>query len=323
MLASLARLLDPPTEPPAHLAARFRELGPEQDRTLRAALSAHIEPRHGAAGSEAARREIEDHRSVRLERDRHLFVPWLDDARPLDGAAVLEIGCGTGGSSVALAEQGARVTAVDIDQAAIHVARERTRIYGLEVEFVNANATEIAGKLGDPPFDFVLFYASLEHMTHLERIDAMRSTWDMLRPGALWCVADTPNRLWAFDQHTSRLPFFLWLPNDLAFAYSSRSPRVGFRELYRESDEAAELHFLRRGRGVSYHEFDLALGPAERLRVVSSMRLFHRQRRRFDRLRRWRHRHELAPRWEGVLAELRPDLHPGFFQKSLDLILRK
>ena len=210
MLAFLARLLDPEPDPPSHLAKRFRQLAPEQDRELRAVLATHFSPRRGPAVGDATRREIEDHRIVRLLRDRRFFVPWLDDARPLDGATVLEIGCGSGASTVALAEQGARVTAVDIDPAALAVARERCRIYDLEVEFVCANATEIAQKLADTPFDLVVFYASLEHMTHTERLESMRRTWEMLRPGACWCVADTPNRLWVLDSHTSKLPFFRW-----------------------------------------------------------------------------------------------------------------
>ena len=98
--------------------------------------------------------------------------------------------------------------------------------------------------------------------------------------GDLWCVVETPNRLWYHDSHTSFLPYFHWLPDDLAFEYSRMSPRAGFRDCYRVPDAASRLHFLRRGRGVSYHEFDLALGPAAQLDVVSSLRTFHRARHR-------------------------------------------
>jgi 2-polyprenyl-3-methyl-5-hydroxy-6-metoxy-1,4-benzoquinol methylase len=324
-LRGLARRLLRPPATPARLAARFRDLDTAAADTLRARLARHLaegRPR-GFLESDEGRRDLDSHLFRRLGYDRRCVVPWLDAARPLMGARVLEIGCGTGSSTLALAEQGAEVVAVDVDPRGLDVARERCRIYGLDATFVAANATEVAIKLAGECFDIVIFYASLEHMTHDERLTAMADTWNMLAPGRLWCVTDTPNRLWWFDAHTSRLPFFMWLPNDLAFDYSRFSARDYFREVYRDREREAELHFLRRGRGVSFHEFDLALGPAEGLDVVSSMRLFHRARRPLARLQELRRRKTLDVRYEAVLAEVRPDLHRGFFQRSLDLIIRR
>jgi S-adenosylmethionine-dependent methyltransferase len=88
-------------------------------------------------------------------------------------------------------------------------------------------------------------------------------------------------------------------------------------------DESSLLHFLRRGRGVSYHEFELALGAAPRLDVVSHLRGFHRARHRWPAWSRWRTRHSLESRYEALLAELAPRLHAGFLQPYLDLLIRK
>ena len=44
----------------------------------------------------------------RLVCDRMEVVPWLDATRSLRGVDILEIGCGTGVSTLALCEQGAR-----------------------------------------------------------------------------------------------------------------------------------------------------------------------------------------------------------------------
>jgi hypothetical protein len=65
--------------------------------------------------------------------------------------------------------------------------------------------------------------------------------------------------------HTSWLPFFQWLPDDLAFKYSRFSPRFNFGGMYGEETAERMLHFLRRGRGVSFHEFSLTMKPAETL----------------------------------------------------------
>jgi S-adenosylmethionine-dependent methyltransferase len=159
-------------------------------------------------------------------------------------------------------------------------------------------------------------------MTHSERMESMRATWQLLPPGALWCLIETPNRLWFFDDHTSRLPFFNWLPDDLAFAYSRFSPREPFRSSYRSISPQHMESFLRHGRGVSFHEFDLALGESSTLDVVSSLALWSRPRGAFG-LRELARRYKRPFRLQRALASFRPDLHLGFFQPYLDLIIRK
>src|SRR6185295_6991091 len=151
------------------------------------------------------------------------------------------------------------------------VARERCEAYGLDVNFAHANATEVDELFSHSRFNYIIFYASLEHMTIAERMSSMRSTWRMLSDGDLWCVIETPNRLWYYDAHTSLLPFWMWLPDELAFEYSRFSPRDNYRELYREPTDESMLHFLRRGRGVSFHEFELAMKPIRELRIKSSL----------------------------------------------------
>ncbi|HPW56374.1 MAG TPA: class I SAM-dependent methyltransferase [Thermoanaerobaculaceae bacterium] len=141
--------------------------------------------------------------------------------------------------------------AVDIAEGSLQVARERCAEYGLEVELVSANVSEIRQVFGGRRFDLVIFLASLEHMTLEERIEVIGSTWEMLLPQGLWCLVETPNRLWYFDQHTSRLPFFHWLPDDLALLCSRHGPRESFRGRYRVLDAASRLDFTRWGRAVS------------------------------------------------------------------------
>jgi len=79
--------------------------------------------------------DLDDHLFSRLDNDRKLKIPWLDDVKKLEGSNILEIGCGTGVSSVALAEQGANVTAIDIDSLALIDAKNRCDIYGVNVNF--------------------------------------------------------------------------------------------------------------------------------------------------------------------------------------------
>jgi len=126
-------------------------------------------------------------------------------------------------------------------------------------------------------------------------------------------VVETPNRLWCFDFHTSLLPFFNWLPDELAFAYSRFSEREHFKDNFRVSNPPHMKEFLRKGRGVSYHEFDLAIGTHE---VFSSFSTYYGYRHTLLRSVR-------ARRFKSILKSFRPDLHDGWFEPSLDVLMRK
>ncbi len=264
---------------------------------------------------EAYKEDLQAHLINRLEDDRRRIIPWLNAAGSLKGKKILEIGCGTGSSSIALAEQGAIVIGVDLDTDALKVAEDRKRLYNLDIQFHYLNAVEVHKTFKDIDFDFVIFFATIEHMIHEERMTALQETWNMLKPGALWVVLETPNRMWYFDGHTSGLPFFQWLPDDLAFKYSKYSPRKEFSGIYREYNDETALHFLRRGRGLSFHEFDLTMGDSSKLDVVSSKIQYEKY--------QWLRMAKLEKRFKSFLKMAHPGLHDGFYDKSMDLIIRK
>jgi 2-polyprenyl-3-methyl-5-hydroxy-6-metoxy-1,4-benzoquinol methylase len=294
---------------------------PEDLRVLEAALRQHYfrDCPAGYLDTAWGRHDLGNHLRRRLAEDRGRVVPWLDAVEPIRGARVLEIGCGTGSSTVALAEGGADVTAIDVDEAPVAVARERCRLYGTTATFVIANAAQLPEGLRGQQFRHIIFYASLEHMTLAERLAAMKATWDMLPNGGVWSMIETPNRLWYFDWHTSLLPFFNWLPDELAFRCAAFSPRPRFGEVYRDETPEAMLHFQRRGRGVSYHELELVMGQAVHQRIAG-----------------WLEPQSDDPWWRKPLAflseearyrrllhRIAPAVHEAFLQPRLDLAVRK
>lgn len=264
----------------------------------------------------AIEKDLNDHLINRLENDRRLIVPWLDDVGALKNKRVLEIGCGTGSSTVALAEQGAKVTGIDIDEGSLVVAKERSRIYGLDIEIRKLTSIEIINIFDVNAFDIIIFFASLEHMTISERLISLRDMWEMLAPDGLLVIIETPNRLWFFDSHTSNLPFFHWLPDEMAFKYSRFSSRKGFHDLYREYNADSKLHFLRRGRGMSFHELDIAIGPSEKLNVISSLGMFWGVGQKLMKSR-------LDRKYNSLLKEIYPNIHKGFFDEYLNIIIKK
>ena len=293
-------------------------LSPEALAELEASVRTNYFNRQplGYLQREQGLKDLANHLTVRLEIARTQVVPWLESVRTLQNARVLEIGCGTGSSVVAMAEREAQVIGVDLDEGALQVARKRCALHGVSAELRLANAMDVGMLFRNTSFDIIIFYAALEHMVHEERLKAIADTWAMLRPGDLWCVVETPNRLWHTDRHTGWLPFYHWLPDELAFKYAQFSERTNFRECYNESTPERLLHFRRRGRGVSFHELHVALGKSNAFEVVSYKNEF------LARLG-WLSKEPRSASYVALLGELVPDVHPGFLQEHLDVILRK
>ena len=297
---------------PARLRRRHIRPPAERLEELRASVLGRQQQREGRISNSCDQPDWHDHLLGRTEGDRRLIVPWLDDACRLDGLRILEVGCGTGCSTVALAEQGALVTGIDVDASGLRVAHDRCRLYGVRADLHELNAVEAARHFKAGDFDLIIFFACLEHMTLPERMEALPALWGLLRGGAWLAIVETPNRLWYFDDHTSLLPFFNWLPDELAFAYSKFSER----ELFKDNDPNHPTNmqeFRRLGRGVSYHEFDLAIGTHE---VCSSLSAFYGY--RLTLLRSMR-----AHRFKSLLRSFRPDLHDGWFEPTLNLLMKK
>ena len=211
----------------------------------------------------------------KLEKDRRTYIPWLNSFKPLANSSVLEIGCGTGSSTVAIAEQGAHVTGFDIEPWKLDVAAERCRLYGVEADLYVSD--DMQSLFGGQSFDFVIFFASLEHMTLDERLSNLVAAMNLTKPGGWLVVIEAPNRLWYYDTHTSWLPYFDWLPDELALEYLRYSPREVLQKLASKSDENL-LELARWGRGVSFHEFDLALGTDRRNAAGPSLDKYLRRR---------------------------------------------
>jgi 2-polyprenyl-3-methyl-5-hydroxy-6-metoxy-1,4-benzoquinol methylase len=304
---------------PSHLSSRWLPDDPAAIQTVRESMLRHYY-QDPSISAEVIERDITAHLLARLTVNRTRVVPWLDAVRPLAGAEILEIGCGTGASTLALAEQGAKVTGLDILDDSVQVARDRCHAYGAEATFVIRNADALDSLFTPGQFGWIMIYAALEHMTFAERIACLRQAWAILPEGGLLSVIDTPNRLWYRDDHTAQLPFFHWLPDEVAFHYSRFSDRPYFKELYREYSPEKQLHFLRRGRGVSFHEFELAIAPRQQLEVVSCLTRFHRERQP-DQLAAWQRSPEAT--YEASLHRACPDLDRAFLQPDLDLTLRK
>ena len=222
--------------------------------------------------TEEGKNDFLDHLYRRLDYFRKRTIPWLESIRPIKNSKILEIGCGTGALTVPLCEQGARVTAIDLDEQAMKITGKRLSIYGLSAEIVKLSAVDIKTRFHGG-FDFIIYSASMEHMTYTERIQTIKAAYEMLDDSQYIIIIETPNRLWHTDGHTSLEPFFHWLPDELAMDYAKFTSRNRFNQGFDKNSADDILSFARWGRGVSYHEFEVAVGRGN-LKSISSMNDF-------------------------------------------------
>jgi len=84
------------------------------------------------------------------------------------GKNVLEIGCGIGTDSISFARHGAHVTAVDLTEKSLEVARQRAQVFGLEdrIRFIQANAEKLSDSVPSAPYDLVYSFGVIHHTPH-------------------------------------------------------------------------------------------------------------------------------------------------------------
>jgi len=107
------------------------------------------------------------------------FLRQWFDRMCFKGQKVLDVGCGSGVMSCRLAKMGARVTAIDITEAAVTLARRNAQAQGLDMEIAQMDAEN----MGFPPasFDFVFSWGVLHHTNAIEA--AFGEVSRVLRPG--------------------------------------------------------------------------------------------------------------------------------------------
>jgi len=122
--------------------------------------------------------------SVRAGRTamRDTLLGWLPPR--LDALRVLDAGCGTGAMAVELARRGARVTAVDLSENLIELARERLPddVDPRQIDFVAGDMLD--PELGD--FDFLVAMDSLIHYPRPQVVAALAALAPRVGQGMLF-----------------------------------------------------------------------------------------------------------------------------------------
>lgn len=79
------------------------------------------------------------------------------------GKRVLEIGCGLGTDTISFARAGAEVTAVDLSERSLAVAKRRAEVYQLPVSFYRADAEHLSEVVPRESYDLIYSFGVLHH----------------------------------------------------------------------------------------------------------------------------------------------------------------
>ena len=138
--------------------------------------------------------------------NRHLkrLVPDLKQFTMLSKKKILDFGCGTGGSSVALALQGAEVVGIEPNPLSIDVALHRAKKYSLQtkIQFLQSNDT-LNLPFEDQTFDICVCYSVLEYILK-DRKKFIGEMGRVLKKDGIIFIGGTANGIWPIEMHSKK-----------------------------------------------------------------------------------------------------------------------
>jgi cyclopropane fatty-acyl-phospholipid synthase-like methyltransferase len=100
----------------------------------------------------------------------------------------LDLGCGSGTSSLALAKGGWTVCGVDYARGAIHRARQKNRLTGLAVDFHLCDVTRLPPSILLASYDLVLDIGCFHGLSLRERDIYLETLEHLIAPGGCWLM---------------------------------------------------------------------------------------------------------------------------------------
>lgn len=99
-------------------------------------------------------------------------IPLFANFSSMKGKKVLEIGCGLGVASINFARAGAQVTAVDLSNESLAVAKKNAEVCGVadRIQFHQGNSENLSNILPADQFDLIYSFGVIHHSPHPDKI---------------------------------------------------------------------------------------------------------------------------------------------------------
>ena len=133
------------------------------------------------------------------------FTPWdghqlattlrdlVEGPSAMPAGVALDIGCGTGDTSIYLAQQGWKVTGIDFVQKAVDKARAKAQSAGVDVDFRHGDATRLTEEGVEAGFTLIVDNGCIHGMSDDDRASYVREVTAVAAPHArLLLVEFTP-----------------------------------------------------------------------------------------------------------------------------------
>lgn len=99
-------------------------------------------------------------------------IPKFTQFEKWNGKKVLEIGCGIGTDTINFARYGANVTAIELSEKSLEIARKRSEVLGFQnnIQFYQGNAEQLSDFLPREQYDLIYSFGVIHHSPHPDRI---------------------------------------------------------------------------------------------------------------------------------------------------------
>lgn len=110
-------------------------------------------------------------------------LPMFADFASVQNKKILEVGCGIGTTTMSFVQHGATVTAVDLSEKSLELAKTRAEVYAVtdKVTFYQANAEQLSQYIPKEQYDLIFSFGVIHHTPNPELV--LTQLNGFLKPG--------------------------------------------------------------------------------------------------------------------------------------------
>ena len=153
------------------------------------------------------------HLVARFKSDKHKVTAFIAEQLGSNVKTILDVGCGPGAQPMLWAADGYEVSALDINEPLVEVARQRSQEKGLSIDFRLGSATKLPWT--DETFDVCMMPELLEHVAQWQPV--LDEVTRVIKPGGVLYLSTT-NALCPLQEEFT-LPGYSWYPQWLKRHY--------------------------------------------------------------------------------------------------------